>query len=114
MAIHARTVPRAESIIFLQIRRNQECLGNWRPHFFCDDVSEGKLLQSAALAGLEPWDLQRMRTGHEHDLLWIAIAATFRSDADKELIAASLSFVFTAVECELELAHVIGQTARRC
>src|SRR5205823_2203977 len=112
MAIHARTVPRAERIIFLQIRRNQECLRDWRPHFFCDDVSEGKLLQSAPLPGLEPWDLQRVRTGHEHDLLRIAIAATFRSDADKDLIAASLSFVFAAVESEFELAYVIGQTAR--
>src|SRR5205823_12884396 len=114
MAIHARTIPRAERIILLQVRRNQECLGDWRPHLFGHDVSERKLLQSAALTGLEPWDLQRMRTGHEHDLLWIAIAATFWSHPDKEFIAASLSFVFAAVECEFELAHVIGQTARRC
>src|SRR5690349_3983572 len=113
MAIHARTVPRAERVIFLQIRRNQECLGDWRPHFFRDDVGERKLLQSAALPGLKPRDLQRVRTGHEHDLLWIAIAATFRPDADKELFPASLSFVLTSIECEVELVHVIGKTARR-
>src|SRR2546423_683674 len=100
MAIHARTVPRAERIIFLQVRRNQKRLVHWRPHFFGHDVGEGKLLQSAALAALEPWDLQRVRTGYEHDFLRVAVAATFRSHADKEVIAATLTFVFTTVECE--------------
>ena len=57
MAVHARTVPRPDRIIFLQVRRHQECLTDWRPHFFGDDVSERKLLERAALAGLEPRDL---------------------------------------------------------
>src|SRR5437867_3654225 len=49
IAIHARPIPRPERIIFLQLRRNQERLADGRPHLFCDDVGEGKLLQSAAL-----------------------------------------------------------------
>src|SRR2546428_13829935 len=113
MAIHARTVPGAERIIFLQIRRNQECLGDWRPHFFSNDVGEGKLLQSPALPGLEPCDLQRMRPSHENDLLGVAITAAFWSHPNKELIAALLAFVFTAVECEFELGHVSRKTGRR-
>ncbi len=57
MAVHARTVPCPDRIIFLQVRRHQECLTDWRPHFFGDDVSERKLLERAALARLEPRDL---------------------------------------------------------
>ena len=113
MAVHARAVPCAGRIIFLHVRWHQERLGDWRPHLFGDDVGEWKLLQGAPLARLQPRELQIMRTGHEYDLLCFTKNAAFRPSADKELIAAPLSFVFTSVECEFELAHIIGQTARR-
>src|SRR5437667_12506896 len=57
MAIHARAIPRSHIIIFLHGWRKQEVLAHWRPHFLSDDVTEWKLLQSAALACLQPWDL---------------------------------------------------------
>ena len=114
MTIHARAVPCPYKIIFFHIRRHQERLGHWRPHFFGDDVGEGKLLQGAALASLQPRDLQRMRTGHKCYLLRFAItAAAFRSRADKELGAVPLRFVFTAIERQLELVHVRRQTLGR-
>src|SRR5262245_53091311 len=113
MAIHARAVPRARRIIFPHIRRKQEGLIHWRPHFLSDDVAEWKLLQGAALAGIEPQDLQCMGTGHEHDLLWVTIAAAVWAHADKELIAAALCFVFTPVECQFERAHRGRKRVRR-
>ena len=114
MAVHARTVPCPDRIIFLQVRRHQECLTDWGPHFFGDDVSEGKLLERAPLAGLEPGDLQRVRTGHEHDLLPVTVAGAFPSLVHKERVAAAFDFVFPPIQCELELIHVLRQTGRRC
>lgn len=54
MAIHAGAIPCSERIVFLQLRWDQECLRHRRPHFFCDNVSERKQLQGAALARLQP------------------------------------------------------------
>ncbi len=114
MAVHTRAVPRPDRIIFFQVRRNQECLADRRPHFFRDDVGERKLFQRAALAGLEPRDLQGMRTGHEHDLFPVTVAGAFPSLVHKERVTATFHFVFAPVECELELIHVLRQTGRRC
>src|SRR5207247_5858245 len=73
-----------------------------------------KLLQGAALASLQPRDLQRMRTGHKYDLLRFAIAAAaFRSRADKELVAAPLRLVFAAIERKLQFVHLGRQTRGR-
>src|SRR5438445_2211184 len=114
MAIHAGAIPCTRGIIFPHIRRKQEGLVHWRPHFLSDDVAEWKLLQGPALAGLQPKDLQIVRTGHEHDLLRFAITATaFWSCADKKLFAATLGFVFAPVESKLELVHVRRQTLWR-
>src|SRR4029450_3392043 len=114
MTIHACAIPCPCEIIFLHIRRKQEGLIQWRPHFLSDDVAEWKLLEGAALAHLEPKNLQIVRTGHEYDLLRFTIAAAFSPRADKELVAATLCFVFAPVECELELVHVGWQTLWRC
>ena len=69
MTIHARTIPGADRIIFLQVGRREKGLVDRRPHFFGNDVSKRKLLERAAFAGFEPGDLQRVRTGDENDLL---------------------------------------------
>ena len=114
VAIHARAVPRACGIIFLALRRNQKCLVYWRPHFLSDDVTEGKLLQGPAVAGLQPKDLQIVRTGYKYDLLRFTIAAAFGSRTQKKLVAATLCFVFAAVVCKLEPVHVRRQTLWRC
>ena len=112
MAIHARAVPYPYKVIFFHTRRHQERFVHWRPYFFSNYVGEGKLLQGAAFARLQPQDLQIVRTGHEYDLLRFAVTAAFWSRADKELIAAPLSFVLTAVECKFELVYVVRQTVR--
>src|ERR1700756_2681652 len=114
VAIHARPVPRTCGIIFLDLRRNQKCLGYWRPNFLSDDVTEGKLLEGPTVAGLQPKDLQIVRTGHEHDLLGFTVAAAFWPYADKHLVAATLSFVFVAVVYKLEPTHIRRQTLWRC
>ena len=114
MAIHAGAIPCTRGIIFPHIRRKQEGLVHWRPHFLSDDVAEWKLLQGPALAGLQPKDLQIVRTGHEHYLLRFSIAAAYQPHADKELVAATLCCVFATVECKLDLVHVRRQTVWRC
>jgi hypothetical protein len=98
MAIHARAIPCSFRIIFFHIRRKEEGFIYWRPHFLSDDVAEWKLFQGAPLAGLQPEDLQIVRTRHEYDLLRFTIAAAFWPRADKELVAAPLCFVFAAIE----------------
>src|SRR5689334_9362041 len=73
MTIHAGSIPCSKRVVFLQFRWNQKRLRHRRPHFFCDDVSNGKLLQGTALARFQPQDLQVVRAGHEDDLLWLAV-----------------------------------------
>src|SRR5215831_7979558 len=115
MAIHARAIPCARGIIFLHIRRKQECRIHWCPHFLNDDVTEWELLEGPALAGLQPKDLQIVRTGHEHDLLrFTVIAAAFRSRANEKSVAVPLRLVCAAVECKLELVQIRWQTLWRC
>ena len=55
-----------------------------------------------------------MRAGHNYDLLRFTVAAAFGSRAQKELVAATLCFVFAPVVCKLESIHVRRQTLRRC
>src|SRR5438045_3274154 len=91
MTIHARAIPSACRIVFLHIRRKQEGIIYWRPHFLSDDVTEGKLLQGPTLPGLQPKDLQIVRAGHNYDLLEFTIATAFGSRAQKELVAATIN-----------------------
>src|SRR5438046_10223962 len=66
------------------------------------------------MAWLQPWDLYRMGTCHEDDLLRFAIvAAAFRSRADKELVAAPLRLVFAAIERKLQFVRLGRQTRGR-
>src|SRR6476469_5578427 len=113
MAVHAGAIPCSERIVFFQLRWDQECLRHGRPHFFCDDVRNGELLQGAALARFQPKNLQVVRAGRQDDLLWLAVVAPLPSNANKEFIAAAFSFVFATVEGVIELAHVIEERSGR-
>jgi hypothetical protein len=90
MAVHTRPVPSADRIIFLQIGRHEKSLAYRRPHFFGDDISEGKLLERAAFAGFDPRDLQIVRTSEKNNLLWRSVIATKGTHSDEEFITFAL------------------------
>ena len=71
------------------------------------------MLEGAAYAGLEPGNLQCVRTGHEHDLPGFAIVAALRALPDKVCVVALLDFVVATVEGEFELVHVRKSGGRR-
>ncbi len=112
MTIHAGAIPRAYRVIFFRVRRHEKGLRNRRPHFFGDNVGEWELVEGAALAGLEPENLQIVRTGEKNYLARRAVFAACRPDPNNDFIGVAFQFVFTTVERKLhgpiDIENVLG------
>ena len=116
VAVDARGVPVALAVDFLRAGRGEEGVLHERPFFLGDDVGEGKLAEGAALAGLEPVNLQGVRTGAEDDLPGRGVGGgcgALRLGADEVGFFLSLDAVVHAGVGEFKAVQLGGGCARR-